>query len=510
MAACALSSAVSIACAQDPEPQRETLFSGQVQVGPGQRYQLPFATQSNFRNARIAGNVHAQGGSGNDIRVFVTRGQSLIYDSGRRRSVVMSVDFSEPGNYVLIFDNSFSVVSPKVVSGTISLVHWGVDAERNAADRAAAIANRAQATRVLDRLYAALKADERVLGTTQLSAVPTVQLSDDDSINAWANWSTNTITLNRGVFRLVERAGDKGEDVLPATLAHELAHIFYRHPGYGASTQGPTGLFDELIGVTALDRVQEKEADVLGIRVACQAGFNPQGMLILMRVFEQIDPRASSFMQNHPTALERLQYLQTEAQRCSSLQVQASVSTPSLLDPGSLNETAPPTFTVKMRTTKGDFTIRVIRAWAPVGADRFYNLVKAGFYTDSAFYRVFPNIMIQFGISSHPEISSVWGSAKLPDDPVTQSNLRGRVTFATGVGLNTRTTQIFINLRDNAALDRQGFAPFGEIVAGMNVLENVFSAYGAKPNQSTLEAEGNAYLDRDFPSMDRILEAAIE
>jgi hypothetical protein len=308
--------------AQDDDAQRQehVLFNGEVQVSPGKRYNLTFTTSSNFRNARIAGSVQAQGGAGNDIRVLVVKGQSLIYDSGRRRSVVMSVDCTEPGQYVLMFDNSFSLVSPKIVAGTISLVHWGVNVEQNEADRQEAIAHYTQASDIMQRLYAALKADERVWGTTQLFAVPAIRLNNESSINAAANWVTNSIQVNRGLFRLADKAGDKGEDVLAATLAHEMSHIFYRHPGYGSSGQGVKGLFDELRGVTALDRVQETEADVLGIKVACQAGFDPQGMLILMRLFEQLDSSASSFMKNHPAAVERYNYLQGEATKCQSPQ----------------------------------------------------------------------------------------------------------------------------------------------------------------------------------------------
>lgn len=303
--------------------QEQVLFTGQVQVPPGTRYSQSFATRSNFKNARIAGNVQAQGGSGNDIRVLVAKGQSLIYDSGRRRSVVLSVDFSEPGKYVLIFDNSFSLVSPKIVTGTISLVHWGVDEVRNATDQQEAIAHFKQATSIIQRLYTVLKADERILGTSQLAGVPTIRLNNENSINAAANWATNSIAVNRGLFRLTDKAGDKGEDVLAATLSHEMSHIFYRHPGYGSTSgQGVKGLFDELRGVTALDRVQEKEADILGIRVACQAGFDPQGMLVLMRVFAQLDPGASSFMQNHPSSIERANYLEREAVRCEQVRAQ--------------------------------------------------------------------------------------------------------------------------------------------------------------------------------------------
>jgi hypothetical protein len=310
--------------AQDDEAtrQQQVLFNGQVQVPPGKRYQLTFTTHSNFKNARIAGSVQAQGGAGSDIRVLVAKGQSLVYDSGRRRSVVMSVDFSEPGQYVLIFDNSFSLVSPKTVAGTISLVHWGVDVEQNAVERREAVAHHVEASGTIQRLYTALKADERVLGTNQLAGVPAIQINNENSINAMGSWTTNSIYVNRGLFRLTDRAAEKGADVLAAVLAHELGHIFYRHPGYGSSGGGAKGLFDELRGVTALDRVQEKEADILGIRVACQAGYDPQGMLILMGVFARIDSGASDFMRNHPSAIERYNYLQGEASKCSSVHAQ--------------------------------------------------------------------------------------------------------------------------------------------------------------------------------------------
>jgi hypothetical protein len=306
----------------DEQRHQSILFNGQVQVPAGKRYSLSFTTRSNFKNARIAGNVHAQGGTGNDIRVLVTKGQSLVFDSGPRRSVVLSVDFSEPGQYVLMFDNSFSLISAKIVTGTISLVHWGTDVEQNEADQEEAVGHYNLATTVIQRLYAALRADERVWGTTQIFATPSIRLSNDDSINAAANWTTNSIQVNKGLFRLTDRAGDQGEDVLASALSHEMSHIFYRHPGYGSVTQGAKGLFDELRGVTALDRVQEKEADILGIRVACQAGFDPQGMLVLTRVFAQLDSRANSFMMNHPSGIERYNYLQGEAEKCRLLQSQ--------------------------------------------------------------------------------------------------------------------------------------------------------------------------------------------
>jgi hypothetical protein len=299
----------------DSGRNEQILFDTEVQVLPGEQYRLPFTTNSNFRRARIAGSVQAVGGAANDIRVLVAHGRSIVFDSGRRRTVVLSVDYSEPGEYTLIFDNRFSLLSPKVVSGKISLVHWGIDAERDAADLQARAKNYSQASRIMQKLYSTLKTDEQVWATSQLSALPTIQLNNDRSVNAWGNWVTNSIQANRGVFDLSDNAGAKGDAVIAAVLAHELSHIFYRHSGYG-SGQGVKGLLDELQGVTALDRVQEKEADVLGIRVVCQAGFDPDGMLILMRAFAALDGRANSFMRNHPTGIERLSYLQLEAAKC--------------------------------------------------------------------------------------------------------------------------------------------------------------------------------------------------
>jgi peptidyl-prolyl cis-trans isomerase A (cyclophilin A) len=186
----------------------------------------------------------------------------------------------------------------------------------------------------------------------------------------------------------------------------------------------------------------------------------------------------------------------------------------SLLNPAALNATAPATFDAKFTTTKGDVTIHVTRAWAPHGADRFYNLVRAGFFTDIAFFRVLSGFMAQFGISGDPAVAAAWRQANIPDDKVTQSNTRGRVTFATA-GPNTRTTQLFINFGNNAGLDPQGFSPIGEVTEGMDVIDKLYSGYGegapsgAGPAQERLQGEGKAYLDRNFPKLDKIVSAKI-
>jgi peptidyl-prolyl cis-trans isomerase A (cyclophilin A) len=186
----------------------------------------------------------------------------------------------------------------------------------------------------------------------------------------------------------------------------------------------------------------------------------------------------------------------------------ASPAAPNLLQPNTLRAKAPETYRVKFTTTKGDVIIQVNRGWAPLGADRFYNLVRAGFYTDAAFFRVLPRFVAQFGIPARPDVATAWQNAKILDDRVLQSNKRGTLTFATA-GPNTRTTQIFINYSDNAALDGQGFAPFGQVVEGMENVDKFFSGYGEAPDQGRITAQGKAYLDRNFPNLDRILKAEI-
>jgi peptidyl-prolyl cis-trans isomerase A (cyclophilin A) len=186
-----------------------------------------------------------------------------------------------------------------------------------------------------------------------------------------------------------------------------------------------------------------------------------------------------------------------------------------LKNPASFTEKAPETFKAKFETSKGPFVITVHRAWAPIGADRFYNLVKAGFYDDVRFFRVLDDFMAQVGMNGNPEVQAAWDRSKLKDDPVTQSNKRGFVSFATA-GPGTRTTQIFINFRDNSSLDRSGFAPFGEVTSGMDVVDKLYSGYGEGaprgrgPDQTAVRTEGNAYLTKSFPKLDYIKTATIE
>lgn len=174
-------------------------------------------------------------------------------------------------------------------------------------------------------------------------------------------------------------------------------------------------------------------------------------------------------------------------------------------------EKAPDTYKVKFDTTRGVFTVSVTRAWAPLGADRFYSLVKHHFYDNAAFFRVVPQFVVQFGISATPAVSAAWKHTDIKDDPVTQSNKRGALVFATA-GPNTRTTQVFINLKDNDRLDKMGFAPFGVVDGnGMNVVEMMYEGYGdnAGPDQDQIEKQGDPYLKKGWPKLDYIKSATL-
>jgi peptidyl-prolyl cis-trans isomerase A (cyclophilin A) len=179
-----------------------------------------------------------------------------------------------------------------------------------------------------------------------------------------------------------------------------------------------------------------------------------------------------------------------------------------LRTPSKLKDTAPAVFTANFDTSAGPFVVEVHRAWAPKGADRFYNLVKYGYFDNTRFFRVIPNFMVQFGIHGDPKIQGGWRDANIPDDPVTQSNKRGYITFATA-GPNSRTTQVFINFRDNSRLDASGFAPFGQVVSGMESVDKINGEYGEGPQQPSIQSQGNAYLTKEFPKLDYIRKATL-
>ncbi len=187
-----------------------------------------------------------------------------------------------------------------------------------------------------------------------------------------------------------------------------------------------------------------------------------------------------------------------------------------LKNPAALTDTAPRTYKVKFDTSAGTFVVDVQRDWAPNGADRFYNLVKHGFYDNCRFFRVIANFMVQFGINGDPGVSAAWRNARIPVDPVKESNKRAYITYAMGATPDTRTTQVFINFKNNANLDGLGFAPFGEVVSGMDVVDKIYSGYGEGaprgngPDQGRIQLEGNAYLTKDFPKLDYIKRATLE
>lgn len=184
---------------------------------------------------------------------------------------------------------------------------------------------------------------------------------------------------------------------------------------------------------------------------------------------------------------------------------------PGLLDPSLAADKAPDSFRAKFYTTKGDFVIEVTRDWAPIGADRFYNLVRVGFFTDVCFFRVIHNFMAQFGISGDPQVSAAWKSAQIQDEPVQQTNARGTLTFAKTNLPNTRATQLFINFKDNARLDKMGFAPLGRVVEGMDVVDALHNGYGGSPSsgQGAIAKQGNSWLRERFPELDYIKRAEL-
>jgi peptidyl-prolyl cis-trans isomerase A (cyclophilin A) len=185
---------------------------------------------------------------------------------------------------------------------------------------------------------------------------------------------------------------------------------------------------------------------------------------------------------------------------------------PTLLKPAALHAKAPSMYGVAFTTTKGTFVVTVHRNWAPRGADRFYNLVKAGFYDGDEFFRVVKGFVVQWGINGDPQVSKAWQTATIRDDPVKTSNTVGTITYAAASAPNTRTTQVFVNLGNNASnLDGQGFAPFGKVTSGMAVVEKLYGGYDDAPTnlQPQIASQGNAFLKKRFPKLDSIIRARV-
>jgi cyclophilin family peptidyl-prolyl cis-trans isomerase len=189
---------------------------------------------------------------------------------------------------------------------------------------------------------------------------------------------------------------------------------------------------------------------------------------------------------------------------------QSPAPRPALTDVAAFNERSPDVYRALFVTSAGSFAVRVTRAWSPHAADRFFNLVNNGFYDGCRFFRVVPKFMAQFGIHGDPAVSAAWKTAMLPAEHARVSNTRGRLTFAQGVLSSSRTTQVFISFGDNSQLDKDGFAPFGEVVSSMLIVERIYGAYGEAPDQGAIHAGGNAFLMQYFPKLDYITSAVVE
>ena len=196
---------------------------------------------------------------------------------------------------------------------------------------------------------------------------------------------------------------------------------------------------------------------------------------------------------------------------CGGAAEEAVVNTDVLMDPNhsEMKKKAPASFRAKFETSAGDFVLEVERALAPTGVDRLYNLVRMGFYNDLRFFRVEPGFVVQWGMHGDPEVAKHWMTSTIKDDPVKGTNARGTITYAKTSAPDSRTTQLFINLRDNARLDADGFAAFGNVVEGMEVVDAINAEYKGKPNQQQIYKKGNKYLNKLFPNLDYIKQVTI-
>ncbi len=274
---------------------------------------------------------------------------------------------------------------------------------------------------------------------------------------------------------------------------------FHRHPLSSHFSHLPhLSQFSRFAGLALLASPFAVAVLVTGLVSACGTG--PSAAPVVPTGLVLVDPPAASSS------------AATAAPAASAVAVHHTVEE---LDPSLATKKAPETFSAHFVTTKGEFEIEVHRAWAPNGADRFYNLVSMGFYDDTRFFRAISGFMVQFGIPADPAVASKWVEAHFQDDPPKQSNRRGFVTFAQTGMPNSRTTQIFINYGDNSQLDAANFSPFGRVVTGMNVVDSLYSGYGEGapngngPSQGRVQSEGNAYLDQDFPKLDRVLSVTL-
>lgn len=242
----------------------------------------------------------------------------------------------------------------------------------------------------------------------------------------------------------------------------------------------------------------------------------------LICVFGEVACKQASAPPPPPLAAKPPEPVKVEAPKEEALKVEpgdaaaakaepqvASGSSAGALDPAKLTATAPAKYVAVFETSAGTFEVEVTRELAPNGADRFFNLVKSGFYDGNRFFRVAAGFVVQWGLHGDPALNTVWREARINDDPVKDTNRKGNIVFATA-GPNTRTTQLFINLADNTFLDAMGFAPFGKVTKGLSVVEKITSQYGETPNQMMIQTQGNAYLNQSFPKLDFIKKAKIK
>ena len=287
-----------------------------IQIGAGKYFYVDFHVDVYLRRARLAGNVLARGGGGNDIVVQVIKDGRVIYNSGQLRSIVLSIPLDEPGKYSLILSNSFSVVSSKVVWGYVNLYSDGEDRARTNDEVRKQQQRETVSREILTKLYDTLKSNEREWYTRQIPVKPTIFVTRDAALNAHADVFRNSIYVDRGLFEAAESLAERtsisnAKALLGGVIGHELAHIFFRHPG-----DRSRGLWGELTGALAIDRKQEQQADGLGTFLACQAGYGSEGLANYMRILIAQDGNRSDFGSTHPNSRGRIGMIEQVARRC--------------------------------------------------------------------------------------------------------------------------------------------------------------------------------------------------
>ncbi|MBT5327667.1 MAG: hypothetical protein HOL51_16270 [Gemmatimonadetes bacterium] len=342
------------------------------------------------------------------------------------------------------------------------------------------------------------------------SMVEAIRKGDAESTRLFLVAGMEPGTVSAG-YSMLEHAAASADQAIVAILleagADPGASGGVSTPLIEASSRGNTGIAQQLLTAGA---------DVNGIdgtgRTPLMAAAE-QGAVGLVEVLLKAgaDPNIRSKLGS--TALGQAE--QAQRQQVVGMLTEAGavravgIDLAALMEPASLIATAPAEYRVRFATTAGAIVVAVERRLAPRAADRFFNLVRHGFFDDQRYFRVVRGRLVQFGLHSAPEVASRWYEAPIPDDPRVASNVRGTLTFATGAGADSRTTQIFINLADNADFDRQGFVPFARVVSGIEAAESINGEYGELPEQSRILAEGGEYLDRFFPALDRIIEARL-